>query len=395
MNEPSCRPLQARRGPLAGVRVVELAGIGPGPMCAMLLADLGATVLRIDRTSEADLGMKRPLRYSLTLRGREAVAVDLKSPTAVDFVLCLAERADGLVDPFRPGVLERLGLGPDTCLARNPRLVYGRITGWGQDGPLAPVAGHDLNYIALAGVLDAIGREGQPPTPPLNLVADFGGGALYLAFGMVSAMLEARSSGLGQVVDTAMFEGSAHLATLFHGMRAAGQWSTERGTHYLSGAAPWYDSYACADGKWLSVAAIEDRFWIVFAKGIALDAAALPNRDDPANWPALRERIAERLRARTRDEWEQVFAGADACVAPVLDLEEATRHPHAVARGTFVEIEGVMQPAPVPRFSRTPPDLPRAPQPSDNARPEQSLAGWMEAAEVREWQERGVLALRK
>ena len=372
-------------GPLNGVKVVELGGIGPGPMAAMLLADLGATVLRIARTAEVDIGVRRELRYSLVLRNRDAISLDLKQPAAVALVLRLVEQADGLIDPFRPGVIERLGLGPEVCHARNPRVVIGRMTGWGQTGPLASSAGHDLNYIALSGVLHAIGRAGQPPTPPLNLVGDYGGGALYLAFGMVSAMLEARQSGRGQVVDAAMFEGAASLATLFYGLHAGGQWAEPRGRNYLDSGAPYYDVYACADGKWLSVAAIEDRFYAELLQRLGLDAAALPERADPANWQALHGVIADRIRLRSRDAWAEVFDGSNACVAPVLDFDEAARHPHATARGSFVDVEGVTQPAPAPRFSRSVPDRPRPPQSPRNADVQASLAAWLAPDEVTAW----------
>ncbi len=379
-------------GPLKGVKLVELGGIGPGPMCAMLLADLGATVLRIDRTVEADLGVKRELRYSLALRNRDAVSLDLKQPAAVGLMLRLVEGADGFIDPFRPGVTERLGLGPEACRSRNPRLVYGRMTGWGQTGPLAQAAGHDLNYIALSGVLHAIGREGQPPTPPLNLVGDYGGGAMLLALGMVSAILEARQSGQGQVIDAAMAEGAATLATMFYGSHAAGQWDSRRGRNYLDSGAPYYDVYVCADGKWLSVAAIEGRFYAALLAQLGLDPAGLPDRTQREHWPQLRDVLAQRIATRTRDEWAQIFDGSDACVAPVLDFDEAPRHPHAEARGSFVEIDGVLQPAPVPRFSRTAPDEPRPPQSARNEDAHASLAGWMAAEEITEWQRRGVLA---
>lgn len=379
-------------GPLQGIRIVELAGIGPAPLCAMLLADLGATVLRVDRAAEADVGVKRELRHSLVLRNREAVAVDLKRPDAAAFVLDLLEGADAFIDPFRPGVIERLGLGPDVCMARNPRLVVGRMTGYGQDGPMALRAGHDLNYIALSGVLHAIGRAGQAPTPPLNLVGDNGGGAMFLALGLVSAILEARSSGRGQVVDAAMCEGAATLATLFYGVHAAGAWDARRGHNYLDSGAPYYDCYACADGKWLSVAAIEQRFWNELLERLALDASQLPSREDPANWPILREAIAARIASRTRDAWDEVFRDSDACVAPVLDFDEAPHHGHAVARGAFLEIDGVPQPAPAPRFSRTPPERPTPPRPADNADPSHSLAGWLDAGRIERWKASGLLA---
>ena len=379
-------------GPLNGIKIVELGGIGPGPMCAMLLADLGATVLRIDRTADVDLGTKRELRYSLVLRNRDAIALDLKQPAAVEMVLRLIDTADALIDPFRPGVIERLGLGPDVCLARNPRLVIGRMTGWGQTGPMAKAAGHDLNYIALSGVLHAIGREGQPPSPPLNLVGDYGGGALYLALGLVSALLEARQSGHGQVVDAAMSEGAASLATLFYGMHASGDWDARRGTNSLDSGAPYYDSYRCADAKWLSVASIEERFYVELLEKLGIDAATVPDRSDRAQWPALRKVLGARIAGRTRDDWMSVFDGSDACVAPVLDFDEAPRHPHARARGSFIEVDGIVQPAPAPRFSRTVPDTPRPPQPAHNRDVRSALRAWLPPDEVAQWQARGLLA---
>ncbi len=379
-------------GPLKGIKVLELAGIGPGPMCGMLLADLGATVLRIDRTAPADVGVKRELRYSLVLRNREAISLDLKNAEAIRMVLCLSDQADALIDPFRPGVLERLGLGPETCLARNPRLVYGRITGWGQSGPMAQEAGHDLNYIAMTGVLNAIGRADQAPTPPLNLIGDYGGGAMFLALGIVSALLEARHSGLGQVVDAAMFEGAATLATHFFGIHAEGKWSGRRGCNYLDSGAPFYDTHLCADGKWLSVAPIEERFYRQFLTLLGLDMAALPDRGQTENWPVLRAHIACRIATKTRDQWCAIFSGTDACVAPVLDFDEAPQHAHAVARGAFVDIDGVTQPAPAPRFSRTPNATPGPPRSARNENPSASLAGWLTPDEVAARQSRGLLA---
>jgi len=379
-------------GPLHGIRIVELAGIGPAPLCAMLLADLGATVLRVDRAGNAEVGVARELRHSLVLRNREAVALDLKQPEAAALVLELVAQADALLDPFRPGVIERLGLGPDVCLARNPRLVIGRMTGWGQDGPLAARAGHDLNYIALSGALHAIGRAGQPPTPPLNLVGDYGGGAMFLALGVVSAILEARRSGQGQVVDAAMYEGAASLSTLFYGIHASGQWDPRRGHNYLDSGAPYYDCYACADGKWLSVAAIEQRFYDELLDKLALRAAGLPSRDDRANWPALREAISARIATRTRDAWAELFKDSDACVAPVLDFDEAPQHRQARARQAFIEVDGVQQPAPAPRFSRTVPARPTPPRPADNADLARSLEGWLDAGRIAHWRDRGLLA---
>lgn len=312
-------------GPLAGVKVIELAGIGPAPMCAMLLADLGASVLRIDRPDPPELGFKRPLRYNLLLRGRRTIALDLKQPAARDLVLELVERADALIEGFRPGVTERLGLGPDDCLARNPRLIYGRVTGWGQDGPLAQAAGHDLNYIALTGALHAIGREGQPPSPPLNIVGDYAGGSLYLAIGLLAAMLEARQSGKGQVVDAAVVDGTAHLMTTFHGLLAAGIIREERGVNLMDSGAPFYDCYACADGCYVSVAPIEGRFFSELLRRLGIDPQTFPPQSDRARWPEARARLSAIFATRTRDEWCAVLEGTDACFAPVLTMQEAAR----------------------------------------------------------------------
>lgn len=362
-------------GPLKGFRVLEFAGIGPGPMCAMLLADMGATVLRLDRPTSPGLGIERPENFNLLNRGRVSAIVDLKAPEGVALALDLAAAADATIEGFRPGTMERLGLGPEPCLARNPRLVYGRMTGWGQEGPLAMAAGHDLNYIALTGALHAIGRAGQPPTPPLNLVGDYGGGALYLAFGMVCALLEAQKSGQGQIVDAAMIDGAASLMAPFYGLHAAGLHSDRRGENFLDSGAPYYDVYLCADGRYLSVAPIEAKFRAEFYQRIGLDAASLPSAADRANWPALKETIAARLATRTVDEWCALLEGTDACVAPVLSMSEAPKHPHHQARGTFIEIGGVVQPAPAPRFSRTRPATPTAPRPTGEGGID-ALADW-------------------
>jgi alpha-methylacyl-CoA racemase len=330
-------------------------------MCAMLLADLGADVLRVDRVADADLGIRVESRYALLNRGRRSIAIDLKRAPGRDLLLRLAERSDALIEGFRPGVAERLGIGPADCLARNPRLVYGRMTGWGQDGPLAHAAGHDTNYIALAGALHAMGDPKEPPRPPLNLVGDFGGGGLYLAVGLLAGLLEARTSGKGQVVDAAMIDGAAHLMTAFFGMFAAGEWSLERGTNLLDGSAPFIGTYETKDGRYVSVCALERRFYEELVRRLGLDPAALPDRFDRARWPELRERFAAIFRERTRDEWCGLLEGTDACFAPVLDLGEVSHHPHHRARGTFVELDGVVQPAPAPRFDRTPGRIPRPP----------------------------------
>lgn len=378
-------------GPLTGIRVMELAGVGPGPMCAMLLADLGATVLRIDRPEPSGLGIDRPLPYNLLLRGRRSVAIDLKSDAGRALALRLVERADGLIEGFRPGVTERLGLGPGDCLARNPRLVYGRVTGWGQDGPLAQAAGHDLNYIALTGALHAFGTRGGPPTPPLNLVADYAGGALYLAFGLVCAMLEARHSGRGQVVDAAMVDGVASLMTAFHGMVAAGLASHERGANHLDTGAHFYNVYQCADGGWVSLAPIEGKFYAELLRRLDIDPASLPPQMEREHWPAAQARFAELFKTRTRDEWCALLEGTDACFAPVLTTDEAARHPHNRARGTYVEIDGIVQPAPAPRFSRSRPDLPIPPQPTDPAQAEAALAPWLDPPEIADLKAAGMI----
>jgi alpha-methylacyl-CoA racemase len=357
-------------GPLAGIRVVELAGIGPGPFAAMLLADLGAEVLRVDRPEAS-----RPAWPTVLARGRRSVAVDLKHPDGPGVVLDLVAAADALVEGFRPGVAERLGIGPDPCLARNPRLVYGRVTGWGQDGPWRLAAGHDIDYVALAGALHPIGQAGGPPVPPLNLVGDFGGGGMLLALGVVAALLEAARSGRGQVVDAAMVDGAALLTTQFHELLAAGLWREERGANLLDGGAPFYAVYETADGRHLAVGALEPQFWAELVERLGLDPADLPAQLDRDGWPQLRERLAALFRTRTRDEWCELLAGTDACVAPVLGLGEAPAHVHNRARGTFVEVGGVVQPAPAPRFSRTPPDPPRPPA-RPGAHTDQALADW-------------------
>jgi alpha-methylacyl-CoA racemase len=342
-------------GPLAGIRIVEFVGIGPGPMAAMLFADLGADVIRVDRVTPSGLGIAMPKRFGLLSRSRPSIAVDLKNAEGIALAADLIAKADGLIEGFRPGTMERLGLGPDMALKRNPRLVYGRMTGWGQTGPLADAAGHDLNYLALAGALHAIGRKGQKPTPPLNLAADFGGGALYLAFGMACALLEAQRSGKGQVVDAAMAEGAASLMTMFYGLYAAGLHSLERGTNLLDSGSAIYDTYECADGRYISIAAIELKF-----RAELFELLGLPYTTDEG--PELRGKLEEIFKTRSRDEWCELLEGSDACFAPVLTMAEAPHHPHNVARRSFVEIEGVMQPAPTPRFSRTPAERPTPPR---------------------------------
>jgi alpha-methylacyl-CoA racemase len=346
-------------GPLAGVKVIELAGIGPGPFCCMALADMGAEVIRVDRMAAADLGLPGDPRFALLNRSRRSIAVDLKAAQGVAILRRLVAGADMLVEGFRPGVTERMGLGPADCHAINPRLVYGRMTGWGQTGPLAHAAAHDINFIALPGALDAIGPAGGAPVLPLNLLGDFGGGALYLAFGMACALLEARQSGHGQVVDAAIVDGVAHLMTDVYAKAAAGRWHTERGQTLLAGGTPFYGVYPTSDGHHIAIGAIEARFFreLMQRLGIAHDHP----QHDPAGWPALRAKLAATFATKTRAEWVALLEGTDACFAPVLALEEARAHPHLVARGTFVEVDGIAQPAPAPRFSRSTPDLPRPP----------------------------------
>ena len=344
-------------GPLAGVSVVELAGIGPAPFAAMVLADLGADVVRVDRPGVPNA----VARMDVLNRGRRSVAVDLKSPAGAEVVLRAAARADALIEGFRPGVAERLGVGPDACLARNPQLVYGRMTGWGQDGPYAHEAGHDITYAAVAGALAHIGRAGQPPTPPLNLVADFGGGGMLLALGVVSGVLAARTSGRGQVVDAAMVDGVALLMAPFFMALRSGYFSNERGTNLLDSGAPFYDCYACSDGNWVAVGALEAQFFAALVAGLGIDPAEVGEQHDRSRWPSMRNRFADAFAARSRDEWVAHFAGRDACVAPVLTTEETLADPHLSARGTVVDVEGVLQPAPAPRFGATPAELDQPP----------------------------------
>ncbi len=347
-------------GPLEGVKVIEIAGIGPGPFCAMLLADMGAEVVRVDRHPDRDpAGWPR-----LMGRGRRSVVVDLKHEQGAEVVLRLVESADALLEGFRPGVAERLGIGPEQCLARNPRLVYGRMTGWGQDGPLRHGAGHDIDYIALAGALYPIGEAGGPPVPPLNLVGDFGGGGLLLAFGIACGLIEARRSGRGQVVDAAIVDGAALLTTIVHELAGAALWEERRGANLLDGGAPFYGVYETSDGEHMAIGALEPRFYAELLGGLGLNPAELPAQGDRDRWPELRDRLAAAFRTRTRAEWAEVFEGGDACVMPVLRPSEATAHPHNKDRGTFVPVGDVPQPAPAPRFSRTPPATPEpAPRP--------------------------------
>jgi alpha-methylacyl-CoA racemase len=360
-------------GPLAGLKIVELAGLGPAPHAAMILADLGASVVRVDRPS-GGLQIGAPDAPDPTLRGRRRVAADLKDPAGLDTVLRLVERADVLLEGYRPGVTERLGVGPADCHARNPRLVYGRMTGWGQDGPLAARAGHDINYISLTGALHAIGRSGQRPVPPLNLVGDFGGGSMLLVIGVVAALWEAQRSGRGQVVDAAMVDGTSVLLQLVWGLLAQEIWTDERDTNLLDGSAPFYDTYTCADGRHVAVGALERQFYAALLAGLEIDPAELPDQYDREGWPALRARFTAIFVTRTRDEWATTFEDTDACVTPVLAFREVAQHPHLAARGTIVTADGVPQAAPAPRFSRTTAELPVAQQAPEPV--EKILADW-------------------
>jgi alpha-methylacyl-CoA racemase len=357
------------QGPLSGLKIVEFAGIGPGPFCGMLLSDLGADVVRIDRK-----GSGRGSKFDVTSRGRRSVALDLKTPQAVEACLKLLERADAVFEGFRPGVMERLGLGPEVALRRNPKLVYGRMTGWGQTGPLSQAAGHDINYIALTGALAAIGTS-EKPVPPLNLVGDFGGGALYLAFGLLAGVIHARATGEGQVVDCAMTDGSASLMAMFYGMTASGMWRAGRSANLLDGGAQFYDVYQCKDDKWIALGSIEPQFYALLLEKTGINDpqfTAQMNRDD---WPELKRKLATVVRTRTRDEWEEIMGGSDVCFAPVLGIDEAPSHPHNAARQTFVTVEGVVQPAPAPRFSASP-SGPPAPPPAIGAHNREALADW-------------------
>ena len=362
-------------GPLTGIKIVELAGIGPGPYTCMLLADAGADVLRVDRATGSKTPPQSGPHWDILNRSRRSVAVNLKHPEGVSLVLDMVEQADGLVEGWRPGVAERLGLGPEPCLERNPRLVYGRMTGWGQDGPMAHMAGHDINYIALSGALWSIGREGERPVAPLNLVGDFGGGGMVLAFGMTAALLEAARSGKGQVVDAAMVDGAASLMTMTYAFHQLGWWREEHGVNILDTGAHFYEVYDTADGQWFAIGAIEAQFYAELLRVLGLEGADLPGQMERDKWPEMKERFAEVFRTKTRDEWTAAFEGTDACGAPVLSPWEAHTHHHVAARNTFVEVEGVVQPAPVPRFSRTPSSIGRPP-PTAGQDTDEALAAW-------------------
>lgn len=382
-------------GVLSGYKIVEFAGIGPAPMCAMLLADMGAEVLRIDRAEDAKLGISMDVKYSLLNRGRRSIAIDLKLPEGRAAAMRLVEKADALLEGFRPGVMERLGLGPDECLKRNPRLVYGRMTGWGQDGPLAHAAGHDINYIALSGVLASIGRKGEAPVPPLNLVGDFGGGGLYLALGVVAGLLEAQKSGKGQVIDVAMVDGAASLLTAVYGMHAAGMWVDRRGENILDTGAHFYDVYETSDGEYVAIGSIEGKFYAELLRLTGLEGQELPRQMDRTQWPALKKKLAEVFKTKSRAEWCKIMEGSEVCFAPVLNMAEAPKHPHNVHRGTFVEVEGVPQPAPAPRFSRTPSAIQRPPaRPGEHT--EEAMRDWgFSAAELEKLRGAGAIGVRQ
>jgi len=362
-------------GPLSGIKVIEFEAIGPGPFAGMLLADMGADVILVDRAAPGDLGLKRERWNDVMMRGKRSVTLDLKSKGGAEAALELITRADALIEGFRPGVMERLGLGPDVALAKNPRLVYGRMTGWGQDGPLAQRAGHDINYIALAGVLAAFGRHGEAPVPPLNLVGDFGGGGMLLGFGLACALVETQRSGKGQVVDAAMVEGASLLGVMFSGMLAAKRWSEERGANILDTGAPWYDAYETKDAQYVSIGSIETKFYEDLLQRLGLANEALPQQHDRKGWPALRTRFTEIFKSKTRAEWCAAFEGSDACFAPVLTFSEARRDPHNVARKNFVTVADVEQPAAAPRYSRTPGGVRRAP-PERGEGGRAALADW-------------------
>ncbi len=358
-------------GPLKGYRILEFAGIGPGPFCAMMLSDLGAEVIRIDRKSSAGAGSP----YDVLNRGRRSLALDLKVPESVEAVLRMVEQADALFEGFRPGVMERLGIGPKICLARNPKLVYGRMTGWGQKGPLAHAAGHDINYISLNGILHAIGTPGAPPVPPLNLVGDFGGGGMLLALGLVCALLETQKSGEGQVIDAAMVDGSSALLAGIYGGWSSGGWHNERGANTLDGGAHFYGAYECADGKYVSVGAIEPQFYALLLEHLGTDDESLEAQLDRDQWPEFKVKLAAIFMTKTRGEWCEIMEGTDICFAPILDFEEIAEHPHNKARNAFVEVDGVMHQAPAPRFSRTPAEI-QGPPPRAGEHSEAVLTDW-------------------
>ncbi|MGO8956013.1 MAG: CaiB/BaiF CoA transferase family protein [Streptosporangiaceae bacterium] len=376
-------------GPLSGVRVVEIASLAPAPFGCMILSDLGADVLRVDRAERCGPAARQPV--DPLSRGRRSVGLNLKDPAAIGLLLRLVEDADVLVEGFRPGVAERLGFGPQICAERNPGLVFARMTGWGQDGPLAPTAGHDIDYIAISGALSIVGRAGEPPVPPVNLLGDFGGGGMLLALGILAALVERASSGLGQVIDAAMVDGSALLTSFVYGLRATGAWQDRRGSNLLDGGAPFYDTYQTADGEYMAVGALEPQFYAALLDGLGLTGAGLPGQHDRAGWPSLRQAFTAKFASRNRADWEQVFAGTDACVSPVLSIAEAPQHPQAAARSAFVDVDGLLQPAPAPRFGRTTLAAPAAP-PRPGANTDSVLTGLgLSPTEIADLRARGVV----
>ncbi len=378
-------------GPLSGIKILEFAGIGPGPFAAMMLSDMGAEVLRIDRAVAVQDPIPDEPSGDLLNRGRRSIALDLKHPEAIATALRLVEQSDALLEGFRPGVMERLGLGPDVCLERNPKLVYGRMTGWGQEGPMAHASGHDINYIALAGTLEPLGRKGEKPFAPINLVGDFGGGGMLLAFGVACALVERGLSGKGQVVDAAMVYGAASLMTMIHGMRQLGFWKDERGTNLLDGGAHFYDTFETADGKYVSIGSIEPQFYAELLEKTGLAEGDLPRQMDREQWPAMQQRMEAVFKSKTRDQWCEIMEGSDVCFAPVLSMEEAPRHPHIAARDTFVTIAGKVQPAPSPRFSRTAPSIERPP-PQPGQHTDEALGDWgLDAEEIRKLRDAGAV----
>jgi alpha-methylacyl-CoA racemase len=379
-------------GPLKGIRIVEFAGVGPGPFCAMLLADMGAEIISLDRTTPHGLGIKKEARFNPTTRSRLSMAVDLKSASGHAVVLRLLEQADALIEGYRPGVMERLGLGPETCWERNPKLVFGRGTGWGQEGPLAESVGHDLNYLALTGALSMIGSRDRGPAIPLNLLGDYAGGGLYLALGIVSALLETRTSGKGQIVDAAMIDGVQSLMTHYFAFIASGRWVFERESNFFDGGAPWYNVYETKDGKHVSVAPVERKFYDQLLDAMGLDPSKVPDQLDRETWPELRRQLADIFRSKTRDEWCEVMEGREACFAPVLTIEEAVKHPHMRARRSFLDVDGVLQPAPAPRFSRTPSSVQGGP-PIPGSNTSEIMSAWgFSDAEIVDLRKSGAVA---
>lgn len=363
-------------GPLTGFKVIELAGIGPAPMCAMMLSDMGAEVVRIDRLTDARLGISMPKKFNFLGRGRKSIALDLKNPTAIDALLKLIDNADALIEGFRPGVMERLGLGPDVCLQRNPKLVYGRVTGWGQEGPLSKCAGHDINYIALSGALHAIGRnDDEPPAPPLNLVGDFGGGTMFILVGILAALLEVKNSGKGQIVDAGMVDGALSLMTSIYGMHASGMHKDVRGSNILDSGSHFYNTYETSDGRYISIGSIETKFYDELLEKLELEPDSLPPQMERESWPAMKEKLKDLFLSKTRDQWCAIMENTDICYAPILTLEEAPNYPHNSERDAFIEVEGVFHPAPAPRFSMTPSSI-KGPTPKTGIHTEEVFKDW-------------------